>query len=147
VSKPKFLLDVNVLIALTEPEHVHHQTVANWFGIPGLDWGLCAFSEAGFLRVTTNPKSGSHTVEESTLVLATLANHPGYRFWPISVGWSTLAAPFHERVFGHQQITDAYLLGLAVKENGVLVTLDKAIKYLAGAQYSKNLLILESFSK
>jgi hypothetical protein len=92
--------------------------------------------------VAANPKTGAHSVEESASVLATLTKHPGYRFWPISAGWSTLAAPFQERVFGHQQITDAFLLGLAVKENGVLVTMDKAIQYLAGAEYSKNVLVL-----
>ena len=58
-------------------------------------------------------------------------------------GWATLAAPFRERVFGHQQITDAYLLGLAVREGGVLVTMDKAIRYMAGTQYGKHVLVLE----
>lgn len=144
MSKPRCLLDVNVLVALTEPEHLHHQAVTKWFETAGLDWGLCAFSEAGFLRVTTNPKVGSHSVQESTLVLAGFARHPGYRFWPITTGWADLAAPFRERVFGHQQITDAYLLGLAVKEDGVLVTMDKAIKYIAGPQYSNHVLVLES---
>lgn len=142
MPKQKYLLDVNVLIALTEPQHVHHRRVMRWFNTPGLDWGLCAFTEAGFLRVAANPKTGAHSVEDSANVLATLASHPGYRYWPISAGWSTLAAPFHERVFGHQQITDAFLLGLAVKENGVLVTMDKAIQYLAGAEYSRNVLVL-----
>lgn len=143
MSKLKYLLDVNVLIALAEPKHVHHQAVMRWFNTPGLDWGLCAFSEAGFLRVATNSNAGSYTVKESTAVLTAWASHPGYRFWPITEGWATLAAPFQQRVFGHQQITDAYLLGLAVKEHGVLVTLDKAIKFLAGAEFSKNVLVLE----
>ena len=143
MSKPKYLLDVNILIALTETEHVHHPMVMKWFNSPGLDWGLCAFSEAGFLRLTTNSRSGSNTVEESIDVLAILESHPGYRYWPITVGWLTLAAPFRERIYGHQQITDAYLLGLAIKENGILVTLDKAFKFLAGEQYSKHLLVLE----
>jgi hypothetical protein len=142
LSKLKYLLDVNVLIALTEEAHVHHQAATEWFNTPGLNWGVCAFSEAGFLRLTAHPKVGRITLAEASAVLAALASHPGYRLWPISVGWSTLAAPFHERVFGHRQITDAYLLGLAVKENGVLVTLDKAIKYLAGEQFSKNVLLL-----
>jgi hypothetical protein len=71
-----------------------------------------------------------------------LIRHPGYRYWPITAGWATLAAPFIERVYGHQQITDAYLLGLAIKENGVLVTLDKAIQFMAGARYSKHVLVL-----
>jgi toxin-antitoxin system PIN domain toxin len=143
LSKPKYLLDVNILIALTETEHIHHRTVMRWFNTPGLDWGLCAFSEAGFLRVSTNSKSGSNTIEESNAVLGKLESHPGYRYWPITVGWSDLAEPFRERIFGHQQIADAYLLGLAINENGVLVTLDKAIKFLAGERYSKHLLVLE----
>ena len=76
-------------------------------------------------------------------MLAMLEKHPGYRYWPITTGWSTLAAPFRERIYGHQQITDAYLLGLAIKENGILVTLDKAFKFLAGERYGKHLLVLE----
>jgi predicted nucleic acid-binding protein len=57
--------------------------------------------------------------------------------------WADVTAPFAARVAGHQQVTDAYLLGLAIKEKGVLVTFDKAIKYLAGSDYSSNLLVLE----
>jgi hypothetical protein len=84
-----------------------------------------------------------HSLEEATGVLAGLMSYPGYRFWPIASGWTTLVAPFADRVFGHQQVTDAYLLGLAVKENGVLVTLDKAIRYMAWPKYTKHLLVLE----
>jgi toxin-antitoxin system PIN domain toxin len=143
LPKPAYLLDVNVLIALTEPEHPNHDTVTRWFETPGLDWGLCPFSEAGFLRVSTNPRVGSHTVQEAALVLAELSRRPGYRFWPLTTGWAELGTPFAERIFGHQQITDAYLLGLAVKKNGILVTLDKAIRYLAGPKYGKHILVLE----
>ena len=143
MSKPKYLLDVNVLIAVSDSDHLHHKIAMRWFNTPALDWGLCALSEAGFLRISANSKMGKLTVEQSITLLTSLTRHPGYRFWPIMAGWANLAAPFQERVFGHQQITDAYLLGLAVKENGVLVTLDKAIKFLAGAKYSKNVLVLE----
>jgi toxin-antitoxin system PIN domain toxin len=142
VSKPLYLLDVNVLIALTDEGHVAHSTVVKWFVTPGLDWGLCAFSEAGFLRLSANPSVGKLTVEEATAILTTLVKRPGYRYWPITANWGTLAAPFADRIFGHQQITDAYLLGLAVKQGGVLVTLDKAIRFMAGTRYSKNLLVL-----
>ena len=58
-------------------------------------------------------------------------------------GWAVTVEPFRARVFGHQQITDAYLLGLAVKEGGVLVTLDKGIRYIAGEKYARNVLVLE----
>ena len=142
--KPRYLLDVNVLIALTEPDHLHYQTVMEWFATPNLDWGLCAFSEAGFLRVASNPKVGQHTVEESIRVLATLAVHPGYRYWPITTAWASLTAPFSNRVFGHQQITDAYLLGLAIRAGAILVTLDKAILAMAGQQYREHVLVLPS---
>jgi toxin-antitoxin system PIN domain toxin len=144
LRKVKYLADVNILIALLDEDHIHHKLVLKWFDASDEDeFGVCAFTEAGFLRVTTNPKAGSHSIESALDALASLNNHAGYRFWPISEGWCSLAAPFIERVFGHQQITDAYLLGLAVKEDGVLVTMDKAIQYLAGKQYSKNVLVLE----
>jgi hypothetical protein len=142
LSGPKYLLDVNVLIALTEPQHIHHQPVMEWFNTPGLDWGLCAFSEAGFLRVTTNPRLRPHSLDGATRVLSGLVDHPGYRFWPITCGWPSLIGHFQDRIYGHQQITDAYLLGLAIKEDGVLVTLDGAIRHMAGSKYGKHLLVL-----
>jgi predicted nucleic acid-binding protein len=55
-----------------------------------------------------------------------------------------VTARFAARISGHQQITDAYLLGLAIKEDGVLVTFDRGIKYMAGAEFSRNVLVLES---
>lgn len=144
MGKVRCLADVNVLIALTDENHVHHRMVSKWYETTGRhDFGLCAFTEAGFLRVTTNPRAGSYSIEEAADVLASLSENEGYRYWPIREGWASLAEPFIERVFGHQQITDAYLLGLAVKEGGVLVTMDKAIGYLAGAKYRKNVLVLE----
>ena len=143
MSKPKYLLDVNVLLALTDEGHVHHRAVMRWFGARALDWGLCAFSEAGFLRISVNPKVGCLTFEDATGILAALTDRAGYRFWPIRSSWTELAEPFRERVHGHQQITDAFLLGLAIKESGVLVTLDKAIKYMAGPKFGKHVLVLE----
>ena len=144
VPKPKYLLDVNVLVALTEEGHEHHRTAMRWFNTPRLDWGLCAFSESGLLRISANPKVGKLTVEEATTMLATLTGIPGYRFWPILTSWADLTAPFRERIFGHNQITDAYLLGLAIHENGILVTLDDAIPYLAGPKLSQHVLVLNS---
>jgi toxin-antitoxin system PIN domain toxin len=143
LSAIRHLLDVNVLVALFDPGHTHHQVVARWFSSKDLQWGLCAFSEAGFLRVSTNPAGGNRTVEQATHVLRSFTNDPGYGYWPINASWVSLADPFQGRLFGHQQITDAYFLGLAVKEGGVLVTLDKAIRSLAGPKLSKHVLVLE----
>ena len=76
-------------------------------------------------------------------MLKSFSNDPCYRFWPIKAGWSSLVEPFQDRVYGHQQVTDAFLLGLAIQQNGVLVTLDKAIPSMAGPKYSKHVLVLE----
>jgi toxin-antitoxin system PIN domain toxin len=143
LSGPSYLLDVNMLLALTDPSHIHHVLAKQWFGHGGFNWGVCALSEAGFLRVTTNPKVRAHTLVQTSAILAAFTRFPGYRFWPMPSDWATLAAPFADRIYGHQQITDAYLLGLAIKENGVLVTLDRAFKQMAGPKYSKNVLVLE----
>ena len=143
MSETIHLLDVNVMIALTEREHSNHRRAAQWFGTPGLQFALCAFSEARFLRMAINPRVGGHTLDEAGAVLETFERHPGYRFWPVNSGWADLAAAVRDRILGHQQITDAYLLGLAIKRNGVLVSMDKGIKYLAGQKFSRNLLLLE----
>ena len=143
MSRVKHLVDINVLIALTQADHIHFKTATSWFDSPDLDWALCAFSQAGFLRLAANPSVGRLTFNDASRMLAVLISRPGYRYWPITADWDELVAPFRERVWGHQQVADAWLLGLAVKEGGVLVTLDKAIRSMAGAKYAKHVLVLE----
>ncbi len=144
-TKAGYLLDLNALIALADPDHECHQAVQKWFISSGKEnWGVCPLTEAGFVRVMTNPayRPTSRTIVQAIAILADFAVHPGYRYWSISDRWVVLTAPFSARLLGHQQVTDSYLLGLAVKEEGVLVTFDKGIKYLAGGEYSRNLLVL-----
>lgn len=138
---PRYLLDVNVLIALLDEEHIHHSVVAEWFDTPGLQWALCPFTEAGLLRHMTRPNIGDLSMEEATAMLAQLARQPGYHYQPISADWPTLCGDFFKRIFGHRQITDAYLLGLAVREGMVLATFDRAVLFLAGER-TKSVLIL-----
>ncbi len=137
------LLDVNVLVALTTRSHVHHGLVKEWFyGSASLQWDLCAFTEAGFLRNATAVRSGQVSMSEAMAVLKQLAQHPGYRYLPITADWQTLCIPFFTRLYGTKQVTDAYLLGLAVRDDLVLVTMDKAILHLAGREHSKHVLLL-----
>ena len=145
-TRARYLLDLNALISLADPDSLHYRAILAWFDSSGEDdWGICPLTEAGFVRVTTNPayRGPTRTVEQATAILAEFARHPGYRYWSISDKWAVLTAPFSARLLGHQQVTDAYLLGLAIKEEGVLVTFDKGIKYLAGTDYSRNLLVLD----
>jgi uncharacterized protein len=144
-NRTRYLLDLNALIALGDPDHDHHKAIQKWFIASGNeDWGVCPLTEAGFVRVRTNPVylGGKRTVEQATAILAGFARHPGYRYWPITESWAALTAPFVDRVFGHQQVTDAYLLGLAVKENGVLVTFDRGVNFLAGSKFERHVLLL-----
>ncbi|HEX4322005.1 MAG TPA: TA system VapC family ribonuclease toxin [Acidobacteriaceae bacterium] len=142
MSSSRYLLDVNVLIALTDKNHAHQSIALRWWSTPGLDWGVCAFTEAGFLRIATNPKVGTHSMDGAVAILDDLARQPGYRYWPMPNNWTALTASFRDRIVGHQQITDAFLLGLAVQEDGVLVTMDKAILYMAGARLNRHVLVL-----
>jgi len=82
-------------------------------------------------------------MELAKAILQQLKGYPGYWYWGINDSWVTLTAPFAARIFGHQQVTDAYLLGLAIKENLVLVTFDKGIQQMAGAEFRQNVLFLE----
>jgi uncharacterized protein len=140
---PRYLLDVNVFFALVSEDHVHHRLVTAWFNTPGLQWALCPFTEAGFLRNATALRSGQITMSEATAVLARMAQQPGYHYLPIAADWQTLCSPFFKRLYGTKQVTDAYLLGLAVREDWFLVTLDRAILHLAGDEYSQRVLLLE----
>ncbi len=140
------LLDLNVLIALSDTEHMHHQKARSWLASSrGKRLGICALTEAGFLRVTTNSafRSSPRSMLQAIAILKALKERDDYWYCPIVESWVTLTAPFATRINGHQQVTDAYLLGLAIQENGQLVTFDKGIQYLAGAEFSKNVLILQ----
>lgn len=105
-------------------------------------------TEVGYVRIVTNPASGPivRSAPQAAALLDDLARHPGYRRWRIADSWTTLTAPFATRISGHKHVTDACLLGLAIKEDGVLVTFDRGLRYLAGAEFARNLLVLEGRS-
>ena len=136
------LLDVNIVLALLDERHAHHATAEAWFASSELQWLLCAFTEAGVLRFFTRPKTGGLSIEQATAMLERLKRRPGYSFQPITAEWQALTAPFAKRIHGHNQVTDAYLLGLAVREGLVLTTFDKAVLHLAG-EHKRHVLVLE----
>jgi uncharacterized protein len=140
---PVYLMDVNVLLALLDQAHIHNKVVEKWFDTRGLQWALCAFTEAGVVRFLTRPKSGDMSMEQVTAMLERLKQEPGYHYQPIPADWQTLTKPFFKRLHGHNQVTDAYLLGLAVREGLILTTFDKAILHLAG-EHSRHVHVLDS---
>ncbi len=129
---PRYLLDLNLIIALVNESHVHHSAALEWFNASVLEWALCAFTEAGLLRFLTQPKLRNVPMREAMAILASLKAEPGCRYMPVSADWHQTTAPFAERLHGHNQITDAFLLGMAIREGFLLATFDRGILHLAG---------------
>lgn len=144
LAEAGYLLDLNVLSALVLGDHPQNGLVARWFANSGGErWGTCVPTEAGLLRVMTDPRAGGQSMEAGREALAIMARHPRHRFWPIAKSCERLTAPLADHLFGHQQMTDALLLGLAIEENGILVTMDRGIRHLAGSRYRQHVLLLE----
>jgi toxin-antitoxin system PIN domain toxin len=116
-----YLLDDNVLIALTVSEHVHHARASAWAGT--IDrFAVCPVVEGALVRFLV--RAGERAAAAQQVVRA-LADRPGYDFWPDSLSYAEtdLAG-----VLGHRQVTDAYLVGLAGEHRrGLLATLDESL--------------------
>jgi len=142
-NPPAYLFDVNVVVALMMEDHTHYRLVTQWFNVSSdIRWAVCAFTETGFLRTVTAPWQGQISMTDATKLLEKLKEHPGYRYLPITVDWHTLCSPLYRRLYGTKQVTDAFLLGLAVHAGFILVTLDKALLHLAGEAYKSHVLVL-----
>lgn len=128
--KPVALLDVNVLVALFDPDHVHHEASHDWFADHGgTGWATCPITEAGFVRVLSNPQYGGTLHRPQDLVdrLARFCRTSRHSFWPADVSLRDPALFDLGRGGGYRQLTDIYLLGLAVSRQGHLATFDRTI--------------------
>lgn len=128
------LLDVNLLVALFDPAHVHHDLAHDWFeDNHERGWATCPVTENGFVRVIANPKypGGAERAELLVSRLQAFCRNRHHRFWPDAVSL-TDPAIFHAAfVRGHAQVTDVYLAGLAKKMNGRLASLDRSLPWKA----------------
>lgn len=137
-----FLLDVNVLIAMSWPAHVAHEKVQQWFGKHGrAAWATCPFTQTAFVRIISNPAFSPNalTTADGFQLLGANLKHPGHRFWPDNIGLLEATKSFQAQIAGHQQVADAYLLGLALHHKGKLATLDTAMTALVGKGPEKDL--------
>lgn len=124
------LLDVNVLVALFDPAHDNHEDAHRWFGRNRKHgWATCPITTNGCIRVLSNP--AYPTVEATPAEVAdrlrTLCSTPDHHFWADSVTLLDESLFRTAMLGGHQKITDAYLLGLAVRNHGRLATFDRSI--------------------
>jgi toxin-antitoxin system PIN domain toxin len=124
------LLDVNVLVALFFPDHIHHDLAHDWFADHRHEgWATCAVTQNGFIRVACQQPSDEVLVRPAD-VIAGLERFCGdslHRPWAdaVSLTDATLFEP--QYISGHRQLTDVYLLGLAQKMGGRLATFDRSI--------------------
>ena len=124
------LLDINVLVALFDPDHVHHDLAHDWFGEHGrAGWATCPLTENGFVRVLANPAYGGGSRRAPDLVarLRRFCGSGGHVFWPDSVSLGDSAVFDVSVLAGYRQLTDVYLLGLAHANGGCLATFDRTI--------------------
>lgn len=123
------LLDVNVLIALLDSDHTSHRSALAWFREHAASgWASCPITQNGCVRIMSHPGyPNAHSVTEVIARLRAATEHSAHEFWPDdqSVLNSALIDP--SRVHGPRQLTDVYLLALAVQRRGCLVTFDSAI--------------------
>jgi toxin-antitoxin system PIN domain toxin len=130
-----YLLDVNVLVALAWPGHRFHAVAQGWFNRNAAKgWATCPLVQAGFVRIVSNPAFSPRSVspKEAIRALATSLKHPAHHFWVDDISLASGLLNIADRIQGHQQVTDAHLLALAVKHRGILATFDKGIAALAG---------------
>ena len=130
------LLDVNALIALLWEEHPFHKRCMEWFaGATRGGWATCPITESGCIRLLSNPAFSANppSVNSSLRILqAATASASNHHFWSDDLPLSALRARWSGGL-GHKQITDAYLLALALHHRGKLVTFDSRMIALAGA--------------
>ena len=142
---PAYLLDVNVLIALAWPQHVHHRVAHSWFDKAGCKrWASCPLTQLAFVRISSNTKIIANAVSPRAAMqaLSQMTALPGHQFWPDDLPLSGLASFSSAALVGHRQVTDAYLVEVARHRHGVLATLDGGIAELLTKNEAKARIVL-----
>jgi toxin-antitoxin system PIN domain toxin len=139
------LLDVNVLVALFDEAHVHSGVAHRWFGQNrSSGWASCPMTINGCIRILSNH---SYPLQASPAEVArrlrNFCSTTDHHFWADSVSLLDEELFRPSMIAGHRNITDAYLLGLAVRNHGRLATFDRSIpmKAVPGAVPSNLVLI------
>ena len=142
------LLDVNLLVALFDPDHVHHELAHDWFAdARGEGWATCPLTENGFVRVLSNPAYGASATGVADLVkrLHKFRQSGQHQFWLDTVSLTDTRVFNPPFIRGHRQLTDVYLLGLAHKMGGALATFDRTIPIGSVKGASRETLHVSSF--
>ena len=115
-----YLIDANVLIALTVEEHEHHERSTTWAATVE-SFAVCPIVEGALVRFLLRLGESAATATE---VLKRIRALPSCEFWPDSISYADVGL---DHVVGHRQVTDAYLVSLARTHSAALATLDAAL--------------------
>lgn len=125
-----YLLDVNVLIALIDPAITHHAKAQDWFASVGRHaWATCPLTENGVIRIVGNPRypNSPGSPKDVAELLALFTQTSGHEFWPDDISLLDHSKFDHSRLLNTSQVTDSYLLALAIAHGGQLATLDRRL--------------------
>jgi uncharacterized protein len=144
LAAPRHLLDANALIALCWPHHEHHQPMLAWFqGQAAHGWATCALTQTALVRISLQPAFSSLfaqgiSLETLTQLLANNTSHPAHRLLSLDFGFDAVAQYCTGGIWGHRQITDAWLLSTAIRHGYKLLSFDKGINALLATQLEKD---------
>jgi hypothetical protein len=139
------LLDINVLIALLDSDHASHDSAINWFSKHAREsWASCPITQNGCIRIMSNPAYPNPLPVQAVIEHLAEACHQNiHEFWQDEVSLLDSDVVDSTRIHGPRQLTDIYLLALAVQREGRLVTFDAGIPLAAVRKAAtQNLLIL-----
>ena len=126
----RFLLDINVLIALIDPAHVQHDRTHEWFAATGRQtWATCPLTENGVLRIVGHARypNSPGTPAAVAQLLTALCALPGHEFWSDDITLLDAKRVDGSRLLDSAQVTDSYLLALASAHGGQLATFDQRL--------------------
>ena len=125
-----FLLDVNVLLALAWSNHEHHDAAHTWCARQRrFHWASCPTTQSAFVRISMQPAivKRNLTGTDALELLVQNLKRPGHEFWAEDRPIDEVFNVFRARLVGHQQVTDACLLSLAIRHKGKLATFDQGV--------------------
>jgi toxin-antitoxin system PIN domain toxin len=140
------LVDVNVLVALAWPNHVHHRAALAWFEELGrAGFATCPMTQSGFVRVSSNRRAipEARSPREAREVLRRITALSGHVFWPDDIDIASYEHIAWERLGSHSQVTDAHLLALAIRRGGRLATFDRGMIDLAPEDKTEYVTVLD----
>lgn len=138
------LLDVNLLVALAWPQHIHHSLAHKWFARASRrPWATCPLTQLAFVRISSNPKIIPAAVNprDAVVLLASVVKMPQHKFWRDDLAVTESPLFSSRSLIGHRQVTDAYLLELARRHKGRLATLDAGLAELLITSEARSTLI------